>query len=56
VQGREFQGSGDGGARKDQMPSQLTHEEVKRMAAEGRHAEIVKAQSDGRLQNLMKSN
>lgn len=49
AQGRRFQGSADGGARKDARPSQLTQEDLDRMGAE----EVVAARKDGRLNNLM---
>lgn len=54
--GSRFQGAGDGGARNgSQKPSQLTEAEVKKLAAEGRHAEIVKAKEEGRLDDYLKS-
>ena len=54
--GRRFQGDGDGGARNgNQRPSQLTEAEVKKLSAEGRHAEIVKAREEGRLEDYLKS-
>lgn len=54
--GRRFQGDGDGGARNGrQRPSQLTEAEVKKLSAEGRHAEIVKAREEGRLEDYLKS-
>lgn len=53
AQGGRFQGSADGGARKDATtPTQLTAADVKRLSDEGRHEEIVKAQSEGRLNDL----
>ena len=49
-----FQGSGDGGARNESgQPSQLTHEDVKRLSAEGKHDEIVRAKAEGRLNNIL---
>lgn len=49
-----FTGTADQGAKgKDGKPSQMTHEEVKRLSAEGRHDEIVKAEREGRLDGLM---
>lgn len=49
---KRFQGSGDGGARKGPVgPSQITESELKRMSPEA----IVKAQQEGRLDNLMGS-
>lgn len=56
AQGQRFQGSADGGARNDSKPAQLTHEEVRRLSAEGKHDEIVKAKEEGRLADLMKAN
>lgn len=54
AKGTRFSGGADQGARgKDGKPSQLTHEDVKRLSAEGRHDEIVKAEREGRLNDLM---
>ena len=51
---KRFTGTADQGAKgKDGKPSQMTHEEVKRLSAEGRHDEIVKAEREGRLNDLM---
>lgn len=51
-----FQGSGDGGARNETgQPSQLTHEDVKRLSAEGKHDEIVRAKAEGRLADVLTS-
>lgn len=48
--GSRFQGSGDGGPRKaDQRPSQLTQADLKSMSP----ADIVKAEKDGRLEDLL---
>lgn len=44
-----FTGDGDGGARKGSKPDQLTRDDLKKMTPE----QIVKAQSDGRLSDLM---
>lgn len=53
--GEKFRGSADQGARgKGSKPSQMTHEDVKKLSAAGRHDEIVKAEREGRLNNLMK--
>ncbi|MER8262728.1 hypothetical protein ABT007_00870 [Streptomyces griseus] len=49
---RRFQGTGDGGAaRKAGRPKQLTEHDLKKMTAE----QIVKAQDDGRLDDLLGS-
>lgn len=49
-----FQGSADSGARKgNARPSQLTEADVKRLSAAGNHAEIVKAQNEGRLDDYL---
>ncbi|MEV6450925.1 hypothetical protein AB0M75_06420 [Streptomyces anulatus] len=49
---RRFQGTGDGGAaRKASRPKQLTESDLKKMTAE----QIVKAQDDGRLDDLLGS-
>ncbi|MFG3492997.1 hypothetical protein [Streptomyces sp. NPDC047972] len=49
-----FQGTADSGARKGNgRPSQLTEADVKRLSAAGRHAEIVKAQNEGRLDDYL---
>lgn len=49
---RRFQGTGDGGAaRKASRPKQLTEGDLKKMTAE----QIVKAQDDGRLDDLLGS-
>ena len=55
AQGKRFQGDVDGGARKESAPAQLTEADVKRLAAEGRHEEIVKAEAEGRLADYLKS-
>lgn len=47
-----FQGSADGGARGKSKPTQLTLADVKKLAAEGKNAEIVKAEKEGRLSDL----
>lgn len=41
------------GARGSSAPGQLTREDVKRLAKEGKHSEIEKARLDGRLADLM---
>jgi hypothetical protein len=49
-----FQGTADSGARKgNARPSQLTEADVKRLSAAGKHAEIVKAQNEGRLDDYL---
>ncbi|MER7799008.1 hypothetical protein ABTX71_01620 [Streptomyces parvulus] len=49
-----FQGTADSGARKgNARPPQLTEADVKRLSAAGKHAEIVKAQSEGRLDDYL---
>lgn len=49
-----FQGTADSGARKgNARPTQLTEADVKRLSAAGNHAEIVKAQNDGRLDDYL---
>ncbi|MER7963600.1 hypothetical protein [Streptomyces ardesiacus] len=49
-----FQGTADSGARKgNARPSQLSEADVKRLAAAGNHAEIVKAQQEGRLDDYL---
>ena len=51
-----FQGTADSGARKgNARPSQLTEADVKRLSAAGKHAEIVKAQNEGRLDDYLGS-
>lgn len=51
---KKFKGGADGGARGKASKSQLTEADVKRMAAEGKHAEIEQARTDGRLNELLK--
>lgn len=52
--GQRFQGSADGGARNGTaQPTQLSQQDVKRLAAEGKHEEIVKAKAEGRLNDLL---
>lgn len=46
---KRFAGSADGGARKGSKPEQLTRQDLKRMTP----GQIVKAQADGRLNELM---
>ncbi|MFV2094834.1 hypothetical protein ACFHW1_04995 [Micromonospora sp. LOL_014] len=46
---KRFAGSADGGARKGSKPDQLTRQDLKRMTP----AQIVKAQEEGRLADLM---
>ena len=49
-----FQGTADSGARKgNARPTQLTEADVKRLSAAGTHAEIVKAQNEGRLDDYL---
>ncbi|MEU5394522.1 hypothetical protein [Streptomyces tibetensis] len=49
-----FQGTADSGARKGSArPTQLTEADVKRLSAAGKHAEIVKAQNEGRLDDYL---
>ena len=49
-----FEGTADSGARKGSgRPTQLTEADVKRLAAAGNHAEIVKAQNEGRLDDYL---
>lgn len=49
-----FQGTADSGARKGTArPTQLTEADVKRLSAQGKHAEIVKAQNEGRLDDYL---
>lgn len=49
-----FQGTADSGARKgNARPTQLTEADVKRLSSAGKHAEIVKAQSEGRLDDYL---
>lgn len=56
AQGKRFQGSADGGARKDATTvGQLTEADVKRLSSEGRHEEIVKAREEGRLRDYLAS-
>lgn len=47
--GRRFQGSGDGGTRKETGPAQLTRSDLERMSPD----QIVQAKSDGRLNDLL---
>jgi hypothetical protein len=52
--GQRFQGSADGGARNGSaQPTQLTQQDVKRLAAEGKHEEINKAREAGQLNDLL---
>lgn len=56
AQGKRFQGSADGGARKDAATvGQLTEADVKRLSSEGKHEEIVKAREEGRLRDYLAS-
>ena len=49
-----FEGTADSGARKGSgRPTQLTEADVKRLSAAGKHAEIVKAQNEGRLDDYL---
>lgn len=51
---RRFQGSADGGARNGKSkPSQLSRDDVTRLAKQGKHAEIEKARVDGRLDDIL---
>jgi hypothetical protein len=47
--GRRFQGTADGGARKDTSPTQLTEADLARMSPE----EIVQAKTEGRFNKLL---
>lgn len=51
--GKRFKGKADGGTRKESRPAQLTEADVKKLAAEGKHAEIEKARTEGRLNELL---
>lgn len=53
AQGQRFQGSGDQGPRNEPRPTQLSRDDVDRLAREGKHAEIAQAQADGRLADLL---
>lgn len=46
---RRFEGSADGGARKGGSDTKLTREDVRKLAAQGKHDEIVKAKREGRI-------
>jgi hypothetical protein len=50
---KKFKGGGDGGARGKASKSQLTEADVKKLAADGKHAEIEQARVDGRLNELL---
>ncbi|MEU1908114.1 hypothetical protein [Streptomyces hygroscopicus] len=51
---KRFQGTADSGARKgSSRPSQLTEADVKRLSSEGKHAEILKARDEGRLDDYL---
>jgi hypothetical protein len=51
-----FEGTADSGARKGTgRPAQLTEADVKRLSKEGKHAEILKARDDGRLEDYLAS-
>ncbi|MGW3711412.1 hypothetical protein ACWDN6_14850 [Streptomyces albogriseolus] len=53
---KRFQGTADSGARKGTgKPAQLTEADVKRLSAAGKHAEILKARDEGRLQDYLGS-
>lgn len=49
AQGGRFQGSADGGVRKDVRPTQLTRSDIDRMSPE----QIVQAKAEGRLNDLL---
>lgn len=53
AQGQRFQGSADAGARNEQRPAQMSREDIQRLAAEGKHAEIEKARQEGRLNDAL---
>lgn len=53
--GKRFQGGADAGARKEARPAQLSEADVKRLAAEGKHDEIVRAKAEGRLADYLAS-
>jgi len=55
AQGGRFQGGADTGTRNESGSTQLTEADVKRLSAEGRHAEIVKAKEEGRLRDYLGS-
>jgi hypothetical protein len=51
---KRFQGTADSGARKGSArPAQLSATDVKRLRAEGKHAEIIKAREEGRLEDYL---
>jgi hypothetical protein len=51
--GKRFQGSADGGARKESRPAQLSKADVERMYANKQYAEIEKARQEGRLTDVL---
>lgn len=51
--GRRFQGSADGGAKKNSGPGQLTREQVQDLYRAGKADEVVKAKREGRLNDLL---
>ncbi|MBB4072053.1 hypothetical protein [Canibacter oris] len=53
AQSGQVKGSADGGARNGSTPRQLTHDEVRQLAAEGKHQEILDAKQRGLLNNLL---
>lgn len=53
---KRFQGTADSGARKGTgRPPQLSEADVKRLSAAGKHAEILKARDEGRLEDYLRS-
>lgn len=46
-------GSADGGPQGTPAPGQLTREDITRLSAEGRHAEITQAKAEGRLNDVL---
>lgn len=53
AQGKRFQGGADGGTRKESQPAQLTRQDVERLYAQGKHAEIDEARQAGRLNKVL---
>ena len=50
---KKFKGGADGGSRGKASKSQLTRDDVNKLAAEGKHSEIEQARVDGRLNELL---
>ena len=49
IAGKRFEAGADNGPRTGNQPNMLSRDDVRRLMSEGKHAEVAKAQSEGRI-------